>query len=115
MSFVVEVTKKAPDQIDVPARDGAYIYGNHLEGARWDSGTNSIEESRMKELYPKLPVIHIKAMPSTKVDRRDQYECPMYKTQARGPTIVVGLFLKTKRPARTWTIAGVGIILDVVE
>lgn len=115
MSFVVDVTKKAPDQIDIPARDGAYIYGLSMEGARWDTSLNSIDDSRMKELYPRMPVIHIKALPSAKVDRRDQYECPVYKTQGRGHTIVVGLFFKTKQPARKWIIAGVGAILDVVE
>ena len=49
------------------------------------------------------------------VDRRDQHECPVYKTQARGPGIVTGLFLKSKAPSRKWTIAGVGLLLDVVE
>ena len=33
---VTEVTKKQPDQIDAPSRDGAFIHGLALEGCRWD-------------------------------------------------------------------------------
>ena len=43
------------------------------------------------------------------------YDCPIYKTQQRGPGFVTSLFLKTKQPAKKWTIAGVGMLLDVVE
>ena len=115
MALISDVTKKVPDQIDVAARDAAYIYGLHLEGARWDAGTGSLEECRVKELYPKMPVVTIRSLPLNKVDRKDQYECPVYKTQQRGPTFVVGLWLKTKKSATKWTVAGVGVILDVVE
>eukprot|EP00744_Colponema_vietnamica_P004088 GILI01006160.1.p1 GENE.GILI01006160.1~~GILI01006160.1.p1 ORF type:complete len:465 (+),score=89.47 GILI01006160.1:51-1397(+) len=115
MGLLADVTKRAPDQIDVPARDGAFVYGFVMEGARWDTHGNCIDESRSKELYPKLPVVTIRALPLSKLDRRDQYECPVYKTQTRGPTYVTGLFLRTKAPARKWVIAGVGLILDVSE
>jgi len=37
----------------------------------------------MKELYPKVPVVTIRSLPLGKIDRKDQYECPLYKTQAR--------------------------------
>eukprot|EP00744_Colponema_vietnamica_P001777 GILI01002901.1.p1 GENE.GILI01002901.1~~GILI01002901.1.p1 ORF type:complete len:507 (-),score=114.70 GILI01002901.1:70-1590(-) len=114
MSLVVDVLKKSPDQIETVARDGFHIYGLIMEGARWDpSGT--IEDSRMKELYPRMPVMTVRSLPLNKIDRRDQYECPLYKTQQRGPGFVVGLFLKSKAPARKWVIAGVGLLLDVVE
>ena len=32
------------------------------QGARWDSLANTIEESKLKELHPQLPLIHIKAV-----------------------------------------------------
>ena len=114
MSLVIEVLKKSPDQIETAARDGFHICGLIMEGARWDpSGT--IEDSRMKELYPRMPVMTVKSLPLNKIDRRDQYECPLYKTQERGHGYVVGFFLKSKAPARKWVIAGVGLLLDVVE
>jgi dynein heavy chain len=115
MALVVDVLKKAADQIDTSAREGAHVCGLVMEGARWDTGSSSIEESRMKELYPRMPVMTIRSLPLGKIDRKDQYECPLYKTQQRGPGFVVGLYLKSKAPARKWVIAGVGLLLDVVE
>ncbi|EPY30591.1 hypothetical protein STCU_03990 [Strigomonas culicis] len=115
MALVVDVLKKSADQIDTSARDGCYVCGLSMEGARWDTSAGCIEDSRLKELYPKMPIMQIRSLPLGKIDRRDQYECPLYKTQARGPGFVVGFFLKTKQPARKWIIAGVGLLLDVVE
>jgi len=116
MALVVDVLKKAADQIDTAAREGgSHVYGMAMEGARWDIPSSSIEESKMKELYPRMPVITIRSLPLAKIDRKDQYECPVYKTQARGPGFVVALHIKTKAPARKWVIAGVGLLLDVVE
>jgi len=31
-----EVTKKSIEEIDAVGKDGAYVYGFILEGARWD-------------------------------------------------------------------------------
>lgn len=115
MALVVDVLKKSADQIDTAARDGCYVSGLSMEGARWDSVTGCIEDSRLKELYPKMPIMQVRSLPLAKIDRRDQYEAPVYKTQERGPGFVVGFFLKSKQPARKWVIAGVGLLLDVVE
>jgi len=115
MSLVVDVLKRGADQIDNAAREGCHVYGVVMEGARWDTGTNAIEESKMKDLYPRMPVMTIRSLPNNKIDRKDQYECPLYKTQARGAGFVTALWLKTKVPPRKWTIAGVGMLLDVVE
>jgi len=114
MALVVDVLKKTIDQIETSARDGCHITGLIMEGARWDP-SGSIEDSRMKELYPRMPIMTVRSLPLGKIDRRDQYECPMYKTQQRGPGFVVGFFLKTKQAPRKWVIAGVGLLLDVVE
>lgn len=45
-----------------PPREGANIAGLFMEGARWDTGTGGIVESRIKELFPVMPVIYIKAI-----------------------------------------------------
>jgi dynein heavy chain, axonemal len=41
-------------------RDGAYVYGIFMEGARWDITQGVITDSKLKELYPPLPVINIR-------------------------------------------------------
>ena len=83
-----------------------------MEGACWDIKTGSIVESRLKELFPNMPVIFIKAITQDKQDLRNLYECPVYKTRIRGPTFVWTFNLKTKEKAAKWTMAGVGLLLQ---
>lgn len=41
-------------------REGAYIHGLFMEGARWDTQSGIIVESRLKELFPSMPVINVR-------------------------------------------------------
>lgn len=41
-------------------REGAYVHGIFMEGARWDVQQSIISESKLKELYPPMPVINIR-------------------------------------------------------
>ena len=43
-------------QVEAPAKDGAFIHGLTLEGARWDERSGALEDSRPKELFCPLPV-----------------------------------------------------------
>lgn len=95
-----------------PPREGANVHGLFMEGARWDIQTGSIVESQLKELFPMMPVIFIKAITQDKQDLRNVYECPVYKTRMRGPTFVWTFNLKTKEKAAKWTMAGVAILLQ---
>jgi dynein heavy chain len=115
MTLTTEVTKKWPDQVDAAAREGSHVFGTYMEGARWDMSQSSIDDSRMKDLYPRMPVMTIRALPISKVDYKDLYACPVYKTQERGAGYVATLHLKTKAIARKWVIGGVALLLDVVE
>tara|TARA_B100000795_G_scaffold179078_1_gene135519 strand:- start:289 stop:1461 length:1173 start_codon:yes stop_codon:yes gene_type:complete len=116
LATVVEVSKKlGPDEIDGATRDGAYIHGLYVEGARWDVGGGTLEEAVIKQLYPPMPVVLVKAATQDKMDARDIYPCPVYMTQQRGPTFVFTAGLKTKASATKWVLAGVALILDVVD
>jgi len=108
-----EVTKKAPDEISAASREGAYITGFVLEGARWDDKAGFLEESRPKELFAPMPVVMIKAVTVDKSEVRDAYLCPVYKTQQRGPTYVFTGQLRTKIPANRWIVGGVAILMDI--
>lgn len=50
-----------------------------MEGARWDKQLGTIADSFMKELFPSMPVIFIKAITQDKQDTKNIYECPVYK------------------------------------
>lgn len=40
-------------------KEGAYIYGLYMEGARWDFDKHLIASSKPKELFILMPLIHI--------------------------------------------------------
>jgi len=113
LQVFTDVTKKESKQIDAPSKDGAYCSGMFLEGARWDSTSNSLEDSRPKEMFVQMPVINCKAgMQTEKVDK-NQYVCPTYCVPIRRPYYVFPAQLRTKAPADKWVLAGVAMILDI--
>ena len=82
-------------------------------GARWDTQTGVIAEARLKELTPAMPVVFIKAIPVDRMETKNMYECPVYKTRIRGPTYVWTFNLKTKEKAAKWILAAVALLLQV--
>ncbi|XP_067212065.1 dynein beta chain, ciliary [Linepithema humile] len=112
MCLQCDVTKKNKEEFTSAPRDGAYVHGIFMEGARWDVQTGIIVDSRPKELYPAMPVINVRAITQDKQDLRNMYECPVYKTRTRGPTYVWTFNLKTKDKPAKWTLAGVALLLQ---
>jgi len=108
------VTKKQPDQIDAPSRDGAFIHGLTLEGARWDEKAGTLDDSRPKELFCPMPVMLVRAVTVDKAEMKDAYQCPVYTTEARFRQEVFTAQLKSKHSWIKWTLAGVCLFLDVV-
>lgn len=113
MCLNCDVTKKQKDDFNSAPREGAYIHSLFMEGARWDTTVGSIVSSRLKELFPQMPVVYVKAVTQDKQDTKNIYECPMYKTRQRGPTFVWTFNLKTKEKAAKWTLGGVALLLQV--
>ncbi|XP_030817712.1 dynein heavy chain 17, axonemal [Camarhynchus parvulus] len=112
MCLAADVTKKTREEITFPPREGSYVHGLFMEGARWDVPSGSIAEARMKELTPEMPVILLRAIPVDRMDTINVYECPVYKTRMRGPTYVWTFNLKTKEKAAKWVLAGVALLLE---
>jgi dynein heavy chain len=109
-----DVQKKLdPEEIDVPAREGAYINGLEMQGARWDVQGGFVDRSQPKEMFCIMPIINVRAVLLDKVDKNNIYMCPTYKTTQRGPTYIFSAQLKTKSPFGRWVLAGVGMILDI--
>lgn len=113
MCLQCDVTKKSKEEMSGPPREGAYVHGLYMEGARWDMQTGFIAESFLKELTPRMPVIFLRAIPVDRVDQRLVYECPVYKTKSRGPTFVWVFRLRTKLDPSKWVLGGVALLLQV--
>ncbi|XP_077967769.1 dynein beta chain, ciliary-like [Styela clava] len=113
MCLQCDVTKKQKEDFSSSPREGAYIHGMYMEGARWDTQTGLIADARLKELTPQMPVIFIKAIPVDKQETRNIYECPVYKTKARGATFVWTFNLRSRDKPAKWTLGGVALLLQV--
>eukprot|EP00927_Polykrikos_kofoidii_P060882 TRINITY_DN55787_c0_g1_i1.p1 TRINITY_DN55787_c0_g1~~TRINITY_DN55787_c0_g1_i1.p1 ORF type:complete len:1359 (-),score=233.84 TRINITY_DN55787_c0_g1_i1:102-4157(-) len=108
-----EVTKRDAKQVDRHSPEGAYVSGMYLEGARWDVNAGTLEDSKPKEMFIRMPVVLCKA--GTQNDREDKniYLCPTYCVPTRCPHWVFTAQLRTKHPPNKWVLAGVALILDI--
>ena len=113
MCLTCEVTKKTKEEVTSAPREGAFTHGLYMEGARWDTTIGYIAESRLKELYPLMPIIHIRAVTQDKQELRQLYECPVYKTRQRGDTYIWTFNLRTKEKPSKWVLAGVALLLQI--
>jgi dynein heavy chain len=96
-------------------KEGAYVIGFILEGARWDTALGQVEEARPKEMFSVLPVVYCRALPIPQEGKEDKslYQCPCYKTEDRGNTYVFTAQLKTRQNPRKWILSGTVLLLDV--
>ncbi|CAN0438741.1 unnamed protein product [Ascophyllum nodosum] len=102
-----------------PPREGVYINGLFLDGARWDRTENSLVESRPKELFSNMPVLYLTAV--TKVQRKcltgehgphGGFDCPVYKYSMRTDKYIIFLAtLPTKnKPPSHWMLRSVALL-----
>jgi len=109
-----DVTKRmSADEVDTPSRDGAYIIGLSMQGARWETSSVQIEKSKPKEMFSQMPIMNVKAVTKEKANIGGIYNCPVYMTEMRGPTWFFNAQLKTKSPPARWVLAGVALIADI--
>ncbi|NXO22161.1 DYH9 protein, partial [Cisticola juncidis] len=107
-----DVTKRSREDFASAPREGVYVHGLFMEGARWDVQAGTMAEARLKELTAAMPVVFIKAVPEDRQDTRGLYPCPLYRTRQRGPTYVWTFNLKTKESPSKWVLAGVALLLQ---
>jgi len=113
LQVLTEVHKREVKQIDSAAKEGAYVTGLFLEGARWDINSGVLEDSRPKEMFMRMPVVNCKAGPQLEREPPNIYICPTYCVPTRSGYFVFTAQLRTKQPPAKWVLAGVALILDV--
>jgi len=116
ITYGYNMQNETAETVHEPPSDGAYIYGFFLEGARWDADSHTLQESRNKELYTELPVIHLLPIANRKAPKDGFYMCPMYKTLARfgvlsttghSTNFVMAIEIPSDQPERHWIMRGV--------
>jgi dynein heavy chain len=112
--IITEPTKRLAETVDMPAREGSFVHGLSLEGARWDIPSGNLESSLPKEMFCPMPVINCKAGIAEGAEQANMFDCPVYKTQQRGPTYVFTANLRTKANTAKWVLGGVVLVMDVV-
>ena len=111
---LTEWTKKEKaDDIESLAKDGAFMNGFFMQGARYDTGGQTIMPSKPKEMYCQMPIVLCRSITRDKDEDGGIFRCPVYKAENRGPTFVFSAQVKTKFQPDQWVLAGVGLILDI--
>lgn len=111
-----EWTKKmSADQVDGKPRSGAYMSGFYMQGARFDTPSLLMAESKPKELFSNMPIVVCSAILSTEEETAGVFSAPTYKTEFRGPTFIFSAQIRSKHPNAKWVLAGVACVMDVGE
>lgn len=87
ISFSFNIIRDRPTELAERPQDGCLVYGLFMEGARWSFSKWSITESRPKELYTDLPVVHFMPVKDRKVTTKGVYRMPIYKVLSRAGTL----------------------------
>ncbi len=75
------------NEIKEKPKDGCYIYGMYLEGARWDNNLHILNHSKPKELYTDLPLMWLVPVADRVPPKIGVYNCPVYKVLSRAGTL----------------------------
>merc|ERR1712150_425158 len=114
-----DVLKRQVNDMSARSRDGCYVHGLSLEGARWDAMSSNLATAKPKIMFCNLPVILLKALDtgSKKALKQEPqaYQCPVYATRQRGDTYIFTAKLRTKKPPAKWILGGVVLLLDVID
>jgi dynein heavy chain len=83
-----ETKQEMQDAGDLIApEDGCYVWGLWLEGARWNPESKSLDDSLPKQLYTRIPMIHMDPLANRPDTPSGVYRLPVYKTLERMGTL----------------------------
>lgn len=87
LEFDFNPIAKEPNEIGEPPKDGAYITGLFLEGAKWNMEKMWMMEPDVMELACPMPILHFKPIQKRAKPPQNIFECPCYYYPVRGGTI----------------------------
>ncbi|GMI07902.1 hypothetical protein TrRE_jg5473 [Triparma retinervis] len=132
VDFDFVVRKDRWQDITEGPEDGVYIRGLYLEGARWNEDTQSLDDSRPKQLYTEMAMIHLQPIKDRQMPTEGIYRCPAYKilsrrgvlaTTGHSTNFIMWIELPAKGPVflnnenladnEKWIKAGVGLFTSL--
>lgn len=87
LSFEFLMMSASLEDLATPPENGCYTYGLFLEGARWNAETKALDDPLPRELFAKMPVIHLLPQPNREAPQGGIYRCPVYKILTRTGTL----------------------------
>jgi dynein heavy chain len=119
LSFDFIVQGSDESQITVAPKEGAYIKSMILEGAKWDTNTNTLTDADAMQLTAPMPMIHFKPVAKKKTVTDGIYQCPLYlypvRTGSRErPSFMIWIDLKSgPNDSNYWIKRGAALLLGV--
>ena len=120
--FDFEVMPKPQQMYRKAPKDGVYVYGLFIDGARWDADKQCLAESLPKVLFADAPVIWLRPKASKDLAVYQHYECPVYKTSERrgmlsttghSTNFVMMIRMPSDRHGDLWIKAGVAMLTQL--
>jgi len=117
--FVVQNLSEAV--IQQPAKEGAFVKGLFLDGARWDQDQGALSEPLPGELTASMPIVWFKPVENRKKSGKGFYPCPLYLYPIRSgtvenPSFVIEVDLKCGNHDQAfWTKRGTALLLSKQE
>jgi dynein heavy chain len=97
-------------------KDGAYVSGLFLEGARWDSKKGCLTQQEKKVLITEMPVMQIIPTETSKLKLVGTFRTPVYVTSDRRNAAGVGLVfeadLASQHHTSHWILESVALCLN---
>jgi dynein heavy chain len=122
LGFDFEVLRQ-PAMVTAP-RDGAYVDGLFIEGAKWDREAWILGESEPKQLTDEMPILWMKVGKLDTLSSYSSFECPLYREASRrgvltttghSTNFVMDVKLPSSLPAKHWVKRGVAMLLELPE
>jgi len=121
LSWDFPVFNLQPEAITSHAKDGAYVHGLFLEGARFDPDHSHLVEQMLMELIVPFYILHFRPIDSKRRTTNGIYACPLFMYPIRTgtrerPSFVVTVDLGSgAHTPEFWTTQGTALLLSTSD
>jgi dynein heavy chain len=116
LSFKFEPHTHSSSKLEEEPRDGIFVAGFVLEGARWDAGSGALEDLAPEDFVSQAPAFHFIPTVNYKPNPLN-FMCPMYHTSERSrlksSNFIVAVEFRSHGNSLKWVLQGVALILDI--